>query len=216
MKSIPFLILLGVAITGTSQTSFRAALNTSPSSEITGAAGFTLDGSTARFTISINRERIVPASAQLIGPRATLTFGLGNPFVIVHSPGPWPNGYDGSTAFFGPFDLPPDLQSDFRAGLTILELRTSEVGDLRGQVLPDPGPQLTTLGKQGAELRLGFVAQPPYRYTVEVSSDLGMSSASSLTNVSALSQTFSVVVTEPITATGERFYRIRRVLCCGE
>ena len=124
MKAINLSILFGAVTMATAQTNFTAQLTIADDPSITGVAAFALEGSSVGFTISITLEDVVPTTAQLVGtdPQSVFTFDLGAPHVVVHSPGPWPNGYDGSTAFFGTFTLPDSLRDDFLAERTILEL----------------------------------------------------------------------------------------------
>lgn len=213
MKTIYLSLFLGAAVCAPAQSTFKAVLTTPGNPVITGAAAFILEGTAVSFTISFNLENVMPTLAQLVGPQSSFTFDLGTPFVVVHSPGPWPNGYDGSTAFFGAFTLPDNLREDFVAGRTTLQLPGSRHGDFSGPVLPASPPQIASFSRQGPGFRFSFLAEPPYRYTVE---HLSSMEANPLifTNVSALSQTFEAVVIDPSIGTGARFYRIRRDLCC--
>ena len=181
---------------------------------ISGAAAFALSGSTVSFTISLGEENIVPTTAQLVGPQSVFTFDLGTPFIVVHSPGPWPNGYDGSTAFFGTFVVPAGMLEDFVAERTTLQLMGSRVGDFSGTVLSAPLPQLGSISRQGSSLQIRFAAEPPYQYTVEYAETVGTTTTIGFTNVSALSQKFEAVVTDSTSGTDARFYRIRRELYC--
>ena len=213
MKAITLTILLGATAAAMAQSNFIANLTSSESPSITGAAAFTLNGTAVNFTLSLTQEDVVPESAQLVGPQSTFEFDLGEPFITIHSPGPWPNGYDGSTAFFGSFTLPDELEDDFVAGRTTLELLGSRMGDFRGPVLPAQTPQIAAFTRNGSMVQLSFTAEPPYQYTIEYSASLGNSNRLSFTNVSALSQTFETVISDPITNSA-RFYRVRRDLCC--
>jgi hypothetical protein len=218
MKTLSFLVLLlGTAVATFAQT-FRATLApvtpTPDNSWITGAAAFALSGPTVSFTISLGLEDVVPTIALLNGPQSTFTFDLGPPFNTIHSPGPWPNGYDGSTAFFGSFVMPDQLREDFLAGRTTLHLFGSRVGDFSGPVLPALAPQIGQISQQSSSLQIQFRAEAPYQYTVEYMESLGTTNTVILERVPALSQTFEAVVTDSVTANGARFYRIRRELCC--
>jgi hypothetical protein len=165
------------------------------------------------FTLSFTLEDVVPTTAQLVGPESTFVFDLGMPFVTIHSPGPWPNGYDGNTAFFGSFTLPDELNEDFVAGRTILELLGSRMGDFRGPVVPAPAPKIAAFMRNGPTLQMSFIAEPPYQYTIEYSTSLDTPNGLGFTNVSALSQTFETIISDTITNSA-RFYRVRRDLCC--
>ena len=197
---------------------FRSALTpvvpTPENSFITGAAAFALNGTNVSFTISLGLENIVPATARLVGTQSVSTFDLGTPFIVVHSPGPWPNGYDGSTAFFGTFAVTAGMLEDLVAERTTLQLLGSRVGDFSGTVLSAPLPQLGSISRQGSSLQIRFAAEPPYQYTVEHAETVGTTNTIGFTNVSALSQKFEAVVTDSTSGTDARFYRIRRELCC--
>ena len=212
------ILLLGVVAGSSAQNNFRATLTpmvpTPENSFINGAAAFALNGTNVSFTISLGQEDIVPTTAQLVGPQSLFTFDLGTPYIVVHSPGPWPNGYDGSTAFFGTFALPAGMLEDFVAERTTLRLLSSRVGDFSGPVLFAPLPQLGSISRQGSSLQIRFAAEPPYRYTIEYAETVGTTNMIGLTNVSALSQKFEAVVTGSTAGAGARFYRIRRELCC--
>jgi len=219
IKTIHSLVILfGIVAGSAAQNNFRATLTpvvpTPENSFITGAAAFALNGTNVSFTISVGLENIVPTTAQLVGPQSVSTFDLGTPFIVVHSPGPWPNGYDGSTAFFGTFAVPAGMLNDLVAERTTLQLLGSRVGDFSGTVLSAPLPQLGSISRQGSSLQIRFAAEPPYRYTVEHAETVGTTNTIGLTNVSALSQKFEAVVTDSTSVTDARFYRIRRELCC--
>jgi hypothetical protein len=220
MKAISLIISLlgGSLAAAVAQNSFRATLTpvvpTPENSWITGTAGFALNGNSVNFTISFGLEDIVPMAAHLTGPDSELAFDLGPPFITLHSPGPWPHGYDGSTAFFGSFVVSDQLRDDLMAGHATLHLLRTRVGDFSGAVLPASPPQIAQLSRQGSELQVHFRAEAPYQYTVESIESFGTTNTLSLEKVLALSQTFDVVVTNSINANGARFYRIRRELCC--
>jgi hypothetical protein len=166
-----------------------------------------------QFTISLTLEDLVPTTARLVGPQSTFEFDLGPPYVAVQSPGPWPNGYDGSTAFFGTFQIPEGMREDLVAGRTLLELLDPRAGDFSGPVLPAALPAIARFSHQGSKMQIRFWAEPPYHYTVERSATLGATNSFALTNVTALSQPFEAVVTDG-TSASTHFYRVRRELCC--
>ncbi len=166
------------------------------------------------FTISFTLEDVVPTNAVIVGPESGFAFDLGQAFIVFHSPGPWPNGYDGSTAFFGSFELPSNLREDLAAGRTTLQLTGSSKGDFSGPILAALPPQIATLNFQGINFQLQFMAQAPYQYTVEYSESLGGTYSGELTAIPALSQTFEAVVTDSSMGVQTRFYRVRRELCC--
>ncbi len=209
------LALISAACTAAGQTAFRAELTSTSNPDVTGVAAFTFNPttSTVSFTIAIRMEQVVPTTARLIAPQGTFEFDLGTPLIVVHSPGPWPAGYDGATAFFGSFQLPTELRADFVAGQVVLELLNSRLGDFRGTVARASAPTIAQSSRPGSTMKMVFQAEAPYQYTVEYFNGLADTNTVALTNVTALSQPFEATVSDPASAPA-RFYRLRRSLCC--
>jgi len=207
--------LIGVLFSAHAQGTFRASLSTIPpeSSWFPAFGDFSLDGSSNRFSITFGYEGIIPTTARLVGTSSESVFDLGSPFIVIHSPLPSPDGYDGSTSFSGSFLLPDNLREDFIAGRTTLLLRGSDVGDFHGAVLPASRPLIQRLDRQGSTLRFQFTAEPLYRYTVEYTESAGAANWLALTNYLAKVQSFEAVVTDSVTNGGARFYRIRQEFC---
>jgi hypothetical protein len=217
MKPLSSLIgLLGIVASATAQSTFVASLApvfpTPENSGIPASAEFSLSGSAVRFTIRFGLEFIIPASARLQGTSGEFAFDLGTPFIVIHSPGPWPDGYDGSTIFFDSFVLPDTVRADLVAGRTELFLRGSAVGDFSGAVLPVlvARPVIAGLDRHGSLLRFHFLAESPYRYTVQYAESVGTPLWSALTNILAETQTVEAVVTASVTNGPARFYRVRK------
>lgn len=143
------LLVLSIVLSADAQGTFRSSLTpvapTPENSWIPATAEFSLDGSSVGFVISFGLESVVPTSAHLGGAGADFVFDLGSPQIAIHSPGPWPNGYDGATAFYGSFTLPDTLRDDFLAGSATLQLLGSVAGDFSGAVLPVPEPSSLAL-----------------------------------------------------------------------
>ena len=216
--TIGLVALIGALLSAHAQGTFRASLSTIPpeNSWFPAFSDFSLDGSSNRFNITFGYEGIIPTTARLVGTSSESTFDLGPPHIVIHSPlppVPSPDGYDGSTSFFGSFLLPNDLREDFIAGRTTLFLLGSEVGDFRGAVLPASRPLVQGLDRQGSMLRFQFTAEALYRYTVEYTESVGATDWMSLTNYLAKIQSFEAVVTDSVTNAGARFYRIRKEFC---
>ncbi len=221
MKQLSSLIgLLAIVASATAQSTFVASLApvfpTPENSGIPASAQFSLSGSAVRFTIQFGREFIIPTSARFQGTSGEFAFDLGTPLIVIHSPGPWPDGYDGSTIFFGSFVLPDTVRADLVAGRTELFLRGSAVGDFSGAVLPVlvTRPVIAGLDRQGSLLRFHFMAESPYRYTVQYAESVGTPLWTplwlSLTNILAETQTVEAVVTDSVTNGPARFYRVRK------
>ena len=211
-RIISFIGLLGMVVSATAQSTFVASLAplspTPENSGIPASAEFSLAGSAVKFSIRFGREFIIPTSARL----GQFAFDLGTPLIVIHSPGPWPDGYDGSTTFFGSFVLPDPVRADLVAGRANLFLPGSSVGDFSGAVLPAlvARPVIAGLDRQGTLLRFHFTAESPYRYTVEYAESVGKPLWLALTNILAETQTVEAVVTDSVTNGPARFYRIRK------
>lgn len=216
MKNLLFSALLfGAAMTIQAQNSFRAVLTSAQSPHVTGTAAFVVEANVVRFTIFINLENVIPASARLVGSQGEFPFDLGTPRIVVASPGPWPQGYDGGTFFQGSFIVPTNLATDLLAGQAALQLLGSSRGDFSGQVLPALPPSISSVRRQQLGLvQLSFVAESPYQYRVEAISTLESNGAvnSVVTNISVLNQSREAVVVDAPAATSMRFYRVRRDL----
>ena len=216
--TITLVALIGALLSAHAQGTFKASLSTSPPENawFPAFAEFTLDGSSNRFNITFGYEYIIPTSARLVGTNSEFTFDLGPALIVIHSPGGpdgWPDGYDGSTSFFGSFLLADNLREDFVAGRTTLLLLGSGVGDFRGAVLPTSRPLIRELDRQGSTLRFRFTAEVFYRYTVEYTESVGARNWLPLTNYVAKLGNFEAVVTDSVTNAGARFYRIRKEFC---
>jgi len=215
-RTSSLIVLLGMVVSATAQSAFIASLApevpTPENSDIPAHAEFSLTGSAVSFVIRFGLENIIPTSAHLPGEGAEFTFDLGTPFIVIHSPGPWPDGYDGSTTFSGSFLLPDSLRADLVAGRANLFLPGSAVGDFSGAVLPVSvaRPVIAGLDRQGSLLRFQFTAEPLYRYAVQYSELVRAPQWLPLTNILVEMQTVEAVVTDSVTNGPERFYRIRK------
>lgn len=217
-RTSSLLVLLGTVVSATAQSAFIASLApevpTPENSNIPASAEFSLTGSAVSFVIRFGLENIIPTSARLRGENREFTFELGTPFIVIHSPGPWPDGYDGSTTFSGSFLLPDSLRAELLAGRANLFLPGSAVGDFSGAVLPlsVARPVIAGLDRQGSLLRFHFTAEPLYRYAVEFSESVRAPAPqwSPLTNILVEMQTVEAVVTDSVTNGPARFYRIHK------
>jgi hypothetical protein len=215
-RTSSLIVLLGIVVSATAQSNFIASLApevpTPENSDISGSAAFSLTGSAVSFTIRFGLESIIPTSAHLRGENEEFKFELGTPFIVIHSPGPWPDGYDGSTTFSGSFLLPDSLRADLVAGRTDLFLPGSAVGDFSGAVLPVSiaRPVIDGLVRQGSLFRFHFTAEPLYRYAVEYAESVKTPQWSPLTNILVEMQTVEAVVTDSVTNGPARFYRVRK------
>jgi len=79
-------------------------------------------------------------------------------------------------------------------------------------LVPQP-PRIDGLERQGAAVRFRFIGEPPYDYFVEYSQSLHAQNWLSLTNFRAKAGTIQALVTDPVTNSTTRFYRIRRQPC---
>ena len=210
------ILLLSAVVTANAQSTFLASLAPEvpmpDSSGIPASAEFSLHGSTVGFTIRFGLEGVVPATAHLRGTSSELAFELGAPFTVIHSPGPWPDGYDGSTTFSGSFLLPDTLPTDLVGGMTTLFLPGSVLGDVSGAVLPasTARPVITRIDREGSALRIHFAAEPPYRYLLEYANSVETPNWLPLTNITAEIRTNETVVTDDVTNASARFYRVRK------
>jgi hypothetical protein len=99
------------------------------------------------YSIRFGLEEVIPARGIVIGDaQEQFAFDLGIPTIVHHSPGPWPNGYDGATYFSGSFTLPSELEDDLRAGSASLRLEASAFGDFEGDIIEVPEPSSLLLG----------------------------------------------------------------------
>jgi hypothetical protein len=178
------------------------------------SAEFSLADSSLKFSIRFGLENVVPSVARLVGSSGEFSFELGPPMVVIHSPGPWPDGYDGSTTFTGSMVLPETLQADLARGTVDLYLSGSAVGDFHGFVLPYEvtRPIIAPVERSGRFLEFHFSAEPTYLYTLEYADSPADRIWSSITNYLAEPPTAAakVIFSDVITSTGARFYRIRK------
>jgi hypothetical protein len=75
------------------------------------------------------------------------------------------------------------------------------------------GPVIEGLEREGVLLRFHFSGEPPYDYFVEYSDSLTAQNWLSLTNFRAKIATIQALVTDPVTNSPARFYRIRKQPC---
>ena len=215
----PMKILLGLlaaVVTSAAQNNFIASLDLVRNAPSDGAgfparAEFSLDASTVKFTIRFGAEGVIPTAARLLGSRE-FSFELGAPMIVIHSPGPWPDGFDGSTTFSGTFTLPDNLREDLSRSIVRVFLLGSALGDFEGAVLPYEitRPTIGAVERAGSSLRFHFVAEPSYEYALEATASLDKSGWSSITNFVAEGQPAEAVVTDTIADATARFYRIRK------
>lgn len=218
MKTMNLLLLL-LATIGTSpaQNNFFASLDldqvTLPpdGAGVHAKAEFSTDASSVRFTIRFGVEDVIPTAARLLGS-SELTFELGSPSIVIHSPGPWPDGYDGSTTFSGAFSIPDTLRADLSRGTVTVFLTGSVLGDFHGFILPSPvaRPTLEAVERTDSSLRFRFAAEPSYQYTLEAAASLDNPGWSSITNFVAEGEAAEAVLTDTVADVAARFYRIRK------
>lgn len=218
MKSmLAFLALLAAVAGSHAQNNFIAslepdALSAPPDcSGIPSRAEFSLDGSALRFTIRFGLESVIPTAAYLQG-FTHLGFELGPPSIVIHSPGPWPDGYDGSTTFSGTFPVSEELRRELAFGIVEVVLRGSAVGDFRGQILSSAvsRPEIRSVDRAGSSLRFHFVAEPHFEYALEATATLDNPGWASLTNFVAEGQSAEAIFSDTIADATARFYRIRK------
>jgi hypothetical protein len=80
-------------------------------------------------------------------------------------------------------------------------------------ILVPPRPHIEGLERQGATIRFRFSGEPPYDYFVEYSQSVPAQNWLSLTNFRAKIGTIQALVTDEVTNSATRFYRIRRQPC---
>jgi len=80
------------------------------------------------------------------------------------------------------------------------------------RLLPPP-PRIEAVERQGTNFRFHFSGEPPYDYFVEYADSLGKPNWLALTNFRAKLATIQAVVTDPMTNSAARFYRVRREPC---
>ena len=119
-------------------------------------ADFVLDGPSVGFEIRFGLESVIPTQARIDGPGGGFLFDLGTTLIVIHSPGPWPDGYDGATLFTGSFLLPAASYADFVAGQTTLSLTGAGQGDFLGPILPLPGDTDSDGDIDDADLGVSF------------------------------------------------------------
>jgi hypothetical protein len=100
---------------------------------------------TVNFVIRFGVENVFPDRALIFADKEEFPFDLGEGLVIIHSPGPWPNGYDGATQYKGSFLLADDFIDDFRMAQSTLRLEGSDFGDFSGSIVPVPEPSTAAL-----------------------------------------------------------------------
>jgi hypothetical protein len=105
---------------------------------LTGQANFLLSGSMLNFELFIRFEGIYVSTAEIEGPSSRFRFDLGPALIVVHSPGPWPNGYDGATIYRGSFEVTQTQIEDLLSGWSILTVLGVPQGDLHGRICPLP------------------------------------------------------------------------------
>jgi hypothetical protein len=79
-------------------------------------------------------------------------------------------------------------------------------------LLPSP-PSIEAVERQGSVFRFHFTGEPPYDYFVEYTDSLPAHNWLSLTNFRAKIATIQALVTDPLTNSAARFYRIRKQPC---
>jgi hypothetical protein len=104
---------------------------------------------TVEFVIRFGVENVYPARACIFVDNEEFPFDLGEGLVIIHSPGPWPNGYDGATQYKGSFLLADDFIDGFRMEQSTLRLEGSDFGDFTGSIVQVPEPSTTALAIVG-------------------------------------------------------------------
>jgi hypothetical protein len=218
MKRISgFLALLAAVASSHAQNNFIASLEPDPinapadCSGIPSRAEFSLDGSSLKFTIRFGLESVIPKAAYLQG-FTHLDFELGPPSIVIHSPGPWPDGFDGSTTFSGAFTISEELRTELEFGIVDVVLPGSAVGDFRGHILPDAValPEVQAVERAGSSLRFHCLAKPLFEYSLEATASIDKPGWASVTNFVAQGQTAEVIFSDTVADATARFYRIRK------
>jgi hypothetical protein len=101
------------------------------------------------FLIRFGVEGVDSARTLIFADNEEFPFDLGEGLDIIHSPGPWPNGYDGATQYTGSFALADSFIDDFRMGQSTLRLEGSDFGDFRGLIVQVPEPSTAALAVVG-------------------------------------------------------------------
>ncbi len=102
---------------------------------LTGTASFLLSGNTLTFEIDIRLEGNYGSTAQIVGRSSLFAFDLGSPEIFLHSPGPWPNGYDGATVYRGTVEITEREIRLLLSGQSVLRLAQA---NLRGRICRFP------------------------------------------------------------------------------
>src|SRR2546425_11210554 len=91
-------VILAALLTTQAQSTLSSSLspiNPTPENSWFRATGeFSLDGTSTSFAVTFGLEAVIPSLARLVGTSSDFTFDLGSAHIAIHSPGPWPNGYD--------------------------------------------------------------------------------------------------------------------------
>ncbi|MFN3167398.1 MAG: hypothetical protein ACE37H_10075 [Phycisphaeraceae bacterium] len=95
---------------------------------------FWLNASSMDFNIRFGVESVIPTEARIDTPGSGFAFDLGTALIAIHSPGPWPDGYDGATLFSGSFDLPASMREALVDGQATLTLNGASQGDFTGPI----------------------------------------------------------------------------------
>jgi hypothetical protein len=153
-------VFLASSLTAHAQGNFSSSLSpivpTPDNSWLRATGEFSLDGASTGFMITFGLEGVIPTEARLVGQSSDFLFDLGPAHIAIHSPGPWPDGYDGATFFYGSFLLPDALRDDFLGGRTTLLLTGSFLGDFQGAIAPVPEPSSVFLLAGGVATVLCF------------------------------------------------------------
>jgi hypothetical protein len=210
--------LLAVVVSSHAQSNFIASLEFAPhyspgAVPIPAQAEFALEADSLAFTIRFGQEDVLPTTAYLYGiSLGPVPFDLGPPSIVIHSPGPWPDGYDGSTSFSGTIPLSDSVRAELLRGTMTIILRGSALGDFRGSILAHNGtrPSLGAVERTGSNLRFHFTAEPLFEYALEATASLNEQDWTSVTNFVADGQTAEAVFTSSLGDARMQFYRIRK------